>query len=212
MPDTMSSAGWWSEIQRRARERDTERQMLYNRTRKATVRTYLTARGRFPALLPEYLKMLLGSVIGFWLLAWPLSALFGAQRLYTYAVLGLVFSLQATYYKHQLAKNPEYKVRRCNCGGARKDGTETVLKSSASAVAGIPNSLLGAAIYGALLVLTHSGYMATAQLFAAAGVAVSAYLAFVMIVRIGASCSTCVNIAALNVLIAWQLFGNGPAS
>jgi len=207
MPDTVSHPGWWSEIRRRARERDIERQVLYNRTRKATVRSYLAARarGRFPVLLPEYLKVLLGSMIGFWLLAWPLSYFFDAQRLYTYAVLGLVFSLQATYYKYQLARNPEYKVRRCNCGGARKDGTEAVLKSSASAIVGIPNSLLGAAIYSVLLVLIYSGYMGTAQLVAAAGVLVSAYLAFVMIVRVGALCSTCISIAALNVLIVWQL-------
>jgi uncharacterized membrane protein len=207
MPDTVSRPGWWSEIQRRARERDIERQVMYDRTRKATVRIYLAARalGRFPALLPEYLKVLLGSMIGFWLLAWPLSKFFDAQRVYTYAVLALVFSLQATYYKHQLAKNPEYKVRRCNCGGARKDGTETVLKSSASTIVGIPNSLLGAAIYGVLLVSIYSGSMGTAQLVAAAGVLVSAYLAFVMIVRVGALCSTCISIAALNVLIVWQL-------
>jgi uncharacterized membrane protein len=80
-----------------------------------------------------------------------------------------------------------------------------VLKSSASAIVGIPNSLLGAAIYSVLLVLIYSGYMGTAQLVAAAGVLVSASLAFVMIVRIGALCSTCINIAALNVLIVWQL-------
>jgi uncharacterized membrane protein len=203
----MNRPGWWSEIRRRARDRDSERQVLYNRTRNATVQTYLAARARgwFPALLPEYLKVLIGSMIGFWLLAWPLSRFFNAQRLYTYAVLGLVFSLHATYYKYQLARNPDYTVRRCNCGGARKDGTETVLKSSASTIVGIPNSLLGAAIYGILLSLIFTGYIGTAQLVAAASALVSAYLAFVMIMRIGALCSICINIAALNVLIVWQL-------
>jgi len=210
MPDALSRPDWWSEIRRRARERDIEREMLYNRTRKATVQTYLAARasGWVPALLPEYLKVLLGSMIGFWLIAWPLSHFFGAQRLYTYVVLGLLFSLQATYYKYQLTKNPDYTVRRCNCGGARKDGTETVLKSSASTIAGIPNALLGAAVYAALLAIIYSGYIATAQLVAAVGVLASAVLAFVMVVRVGALCSMCINIAALNVLIVWQLWGN----
>jgi uncharacterized membrane protein len=87
-----------------------------------------------------------------------------------------------------------------------------VLKSSASAIGGIPNSLLGAALYGVLLVSISSGQMAAAQLVAGGGVLVSAYLAFVMIVRVGATCSTCINIAALNVLILWQLLGNTPAS
>jgi uncharacterized membrane protein len=207
MPDTMSGSGWWSDIMRRARERDTERLLLYDRTREATVQTWLAARARspFPALLPEYLKVLAGNILGFWLLAWPVAGIFDVSRLYTYAVLGLVFSLQATHYKYQLAKDPEYKVRRCNCGGARKDGTETVLQSRASTMAGIPTSLLGVAIYGVLLVVIYSGHMGTAQVLAVMGLLVSAYLAFVMIVRLGALCSTCINIAALNVLLVWQL-------
>lgn len=192
---------------RRARERDTERLLLYDRARQATVQTWLAARARSPfqALLPEYLKVLAGNILGFWLLAWPVAGIFDVSRLYTYAVLGLVFSLQATHYKYQLAKDPGYKVRRCNCGGARKDGTETVLQSRASTVVGIPTSLLGVAIYGVLLVVIYSGRMGTAQALAIVGLLVSAYLAFVMIVRLGALCSTCINIAALNVLIAWQL-------
>jgi uncharacterized membrane protein len=192
---------------RRARERDTERVLLYDRTRQATLATWLAARARspFPALLPEYLKVLAGNILGFWLLAWPVVGIFDVPRLYTYAVLGLVFSLQASHHKYRLAQDPTYKVRRCNCGGARKDATEVVLQSSASTIAGIPTSLLGAAIYGALLALIHAGYMGTAQVIAAAGLVVSAYLAFIMIARLGALCSTCINIAALNVLIVWQL-------
>ena len=206
MPDTMSRPGWLSEIRRRAREHDMRRELLFNRTRKAGIRAYLAARvpGRF-ALLPEYLKVLLGSMIGFWLMAWPLSRFFGAQPLYTFAVLGFVFSLQATYYKYQLAKNPDYKVRRCNCGGARKDGTETVLKSGASAILGAPNSLLGAVLYAVLLLLIYSGFMGAALAVALTAVAVSAFLAYVMIARVGALCSICINVSALNLLILWQI-------
>ena len=192
---------------RRARERDTERLLLHGRTRQAAVQAWLAARARspFPALLPEYLKVLMGSTLGFWLLAWPVLGIFNVPRLYTYAVLALVFSLQATYHKYRLARNAEYKVRRCNCGGARKDGTETVLRSNASTIVGIPMSLLGVATYGAVLAALHAGSVGTAQVLAALGLLVSAYLAFVMIVRLGALCSTCINIAALNVLIVWQL-------
>ncbi|HUF67214.1 MAG TPA: vitamin K epoxide reductase family protein, partial [Longimicrobiales bacterium] len=192
-----------SDIMRRARERDTERVLLYDRTRRATLQTWLIARARspFPTLLPEYLKVLIGSVLGFWILAWPVSGVFDVSRLYTYTVLGLVFSLQATHTKYRLAKDPDYKVRRCNCGGARKDATETVLQSSASTIVGIPTSLLGVALHGALLAVIYSGLTGTAQILAAVGLLVSVYLAYVMIVKLGALCSTCINIAALNVLI-----------
>ncbi len=207
MPDSMSGSGWWSDMMQRARERDTERLLLYDRTRLATKQKWMavSARSPFPAMLAEYLKVLAGSVIGFWLLAWPVSAFFDSSRLYTYAVLGLLFSLQATHHKYRLAKDPEYELRRCNCGGARKDGTKAVLQSSASAVAGIPTSLLGVAIYGVFLGMIYSGQMGIALVLATAGLVASAYLAFVMIARIGALCATCINIAALNVLLVWQL-------
>ena len=209
MPDTVSRPGWWSEIRRRARARDIERELMYNRTRKAGVRAFLAARaaGRFPALLPEYLKVLLGSMIGFWLIAWPLSFFLAARPVYTYAVLGLVFSLQATYYKYQLARNPEFKVRRCNCAGARRDGTETVLKSGAGSILGVPISLLGTVVYCALLVLVYSGATSTALITSLVGLLASGYFAYVMIAKIGGLCSTCINIAALNGLIVWQLLG-----
>ena len=58
---------------------------------------------------------------------------------------------------------------------------------------------------GVLLSAIHAGYLGTAQVVAAVGLLVSAYLASVMIAKLGALCSTCINIAALNVLIAWQL-------
>ena len=207
MPDTVTP-GWWSEIRRRARERDVERLVWYNGTRKATLAAWMRARasGRFPELLPEYIKVLLGAMLGFWLIALALSYFFGAQKVYTYAVLAIVFSLQASYYKRQLAKNPDFKVRRCNCGGARKDSTEQVLKSSASTIMGIPNSTLAALLYGLLLVMIYTGHARIALFASAIAVLVSGYLAYVMITRVRGLCSTCINIAALNCLILWQLF------
>jgi uncharacterized membrane protein len=200
-------ATYLSEIRRRVRAHDVEREMWYNRTRKGTVAAYLAARasGRVPALLPEFLKMLLGSMIGFWLIAAALSFFFGAQPIYTYAVLGLVFSLQATYYKYQLARNPDFRIRSCNCGGAAKDGTETVLKSSASTIVGIPNSVFGIVLYGVLIALLYQRNPGAALLAAGGAALLSAYLAYSMIVRIKGLCSTCINIAALNALILWVL-------
>jgi hypothetical protein len=42
---------------------------------------------------------------------------------------------------------------------------------------------------------------------AVAAVVASAYLGYLMVVRIGALCPTCVTIAGLNLLIVWQLLG-----
>lgn len=196
-----------TEIQRRVRERGIERELLHNSTRKSAVTAYLAARarGRFPALLPEFLKLLVGSMIGFWLIALTLSFFFGARPLYTYAVLGLVFSLQAMYYKQQLAQNPEFKIRRCNCAGTRRDSSEDVLTSSASTILGIPNSVFGAVLYGALLLLLYAGDFGAALAVTAAAALTSGYLAYVMITRIRGLCTTCINIAALNALILWGL-------
>lgn len=207
MPDTMSGSGWWSDIKRRAGERDTERVLLYDRTRRATTQAWRTSLARFavPALLPEYLKVLLGSAIGFWLLAWPLEAFLDISRLYTYAVLGLVYSLQATHHKYKLATDPEYSVRRCNCAGTKRDGTESVLRSSASSIGGMPTSIFGVAIYAGLFAMVYSGQFLAAQLLAGIGLIMSAYLANVMIRRVGALCAACINIAALNVLFAYEV-------
>ena len=66
MPETVTS-GWWSEIRRRARERDVQSKVWYNYTRKATLAAYLRARarGRLPDLLLEFVKVLLGSMLGY---------------------------------------------------------------------------------------------------------------------------------------------------
>lgn len=207
MPETMTAASWWHEIRRRTRERDMQRLVWQNRTRKATLAAYLgaRARARVPALLPEFVKAMLGAALGFWLLAGALAWLFDARPLYTYVVLAIVFALQATYYKRQLARDPEFRVRRCHCAGARRDNTETVLKSSASTILGVPNSVWAVALYSALLVLLHGGYARAALLVAGVAVLASGYFGYVMIARVKGLCSTCVNIAGLNCLILWQL-------
>jgi uncharacterized membrane protein len=212
MPETDMAHGTasppsWTGIMRRAREHDSARVQMHGRARASGSRAlqFVAAHVRVPALLPEYLKGLLGSVIGFWLLAWPLAAFADVSRLSTYAVLGLVFSLQATHHKYRLARDPGYKVRRCNCAGTRRDGTEVVLRSSASAIGGVPLSLLGVAANAAIMVLLIAGHAGAALVLGAVGLVVSVYLAFVMITRVRALCATCMNIAALNILLVVQL-------
>ena len=103
MPDTARQAGWLSQISRRVREREIRRQILYNRLGNQVAH-------RFPTLLPEFLKMLLGSLIGFWIITALLAYIPHAQPLYTLPLFGLLFSLQATYYKYRLARDPGYKI------------------------------------------------------------------------------------------------------
>jgi uncharacterized membrane protein len=187
-----------SAISRRVRERDIQRQILFNRSMR-----YVT--GRVPVLLPDFLKMLMGSLIGFWVIVTVLSYIPHAKPLYSLPVFGLLFSLQAAYYKYRLSVDPNYEIPKCRCAGRGDDNTETVLKSSQSAILRIPNSVLGAAVYVALLLSVYLGNTGTALSLAVAAVLASAYLSYVMVVKIGGLCVNCINVAALNVLILWQL-------
>jgi uncharacterized membrane protein len=199
-----SRAGWWEAVARRVREKEVRRQILDGRFRRALVGLLQTGAG-FPALLPELLKTLLGSVLGFWIVTGLLSTFLHVKPVYALAVLGLFYSLQSTYYKYRLSADPTYRIPRCGCGGAGKDGSEVVLRSKESAILRVPNSALGAALYVVLLASVLDGRAGVAQVAAILAVSASAYLGYLMVARIGALCSNCVNVAALNVLVLWQL-------
>jgi uncharacterized membrane protein len=197
MPDTARHAGWLSAISRRVRERDIRRQILHNR-----LRSYVA--GRLPALLPEFLKTMLGSLLGFWIITTLLAYIPHANPLYTLPAFGLLFSMQATYYKYRLSVDPGYKIPKCRCAGLRDDNTEMVLQSRQSAILRIPNSVLGVAVYIALLLSVYLGHTGTAMSLAVVAVLASAYLSYVMVVKIAGLCVNCINLAALNLLILWQ--------
>lgn len=202
MSDTIQGTSWWGDIMRRARARDVERVLLYDRSRRRALQAWLaTQASPSAALFAEYFKTLLGAVLGFWLLAWPATAWLDVSRGSVYAVLGLVFSLQVTHHKVRLARDPGYTVRRCNCGGSRADRTEVVLASHTADVGGVPVSLLGAALYAAVLLTMATGQPDAVRALAVLGLLASGYLGWVMVTRIGALCSTCINVAALNVLL-----------
>src|SRR6266516_2500977 len=179
-------------ISRRVREREVRRQLLHNRLRKATVR-------RVPSLLPEFLKVATASLIGFWIIAELLAYVSGPRPLYTLTVLGLVYSLQVTYYRYKLSADPGYRIPRCNCAGGGNDDTETVLRSRHGALLRIPNSVLGVALYSALFVYVYD--RDAALLLEILAVLESLYLSYAMVVKITSLCATCINVAALNVLI-----------
>ena len=186
-----------SVISRRVRERDVRRQLLYNRFRKAGLRLV-------PPLLREFLKMVTASLIGYWVIAELLAYVSGPRPLYTLTVLALVYSLQATYYKYRLSLDPGYRIPSCNCAGSGNDDTETVLRSRHGAVLKIPTSVLGALLYAALLVLIYMNERDAALPLAILAVVGSVYLSYVMVAKIASLCTTCINVAALNVLILLQ--------
>jgi len=198
MPDTTGWAGWLSAISRGVRDREIRRQLLHNQMRKAVS-------ARLPVLLPEYLKILTGSLIGFWVITALLSYIPHASPLYTLPLFGLLFSLQATYYKYRLSVDPTFKVPSCRCAGRHDDNTEAVLTSAHSALLRVPNSVLGVAVYVALLASVYLGHLELARSLAILAVLASVYLSYVMIVKIAGLCVNCISVAALNVLILWNL-------
>ena len=204
MSQMASQIGWWDSISRRVRERDVRRQILYNNLRKAAGRHNYVAQfiaDHVPDTLQEFLKMLAGSLLGFWLISKLLAYALHIRPLYMFGALGLIYSLQATYYKYRLAANPDYKIPRCRCAGRRNDDAELVLRSQESALLQIPNSLLGAIFYVTLMVVLYFGQPGSALLLATAAIAVSGYLSYVMVIRIRGLCVNCINVVALNVLI-----------
>jgi len=198
--------GWRNTIGRRAHDREVRRQILYNRGRKITHK-YLARLGpKHPTTLGgEFLRMWLGSLAAFWIVAKLLDYLPHVKSEIVLLLFGLFFSMQATYYKYKLSRDPNYKIPKCGaCSGRKDDNTETVLRSGASALLGIPNPWLGVGFYVALLVITFMRYPAAAIYLAGAGIVASAWLSYVMVAKIKALCALCVNTAALNLLIFLQ--------
>jgi uncharacterized membrane protein len=186
-----------SVISRRVREREVRRQLLYNRLRRAGIRLV-------PALLREFLKLATAALIGYWIVAELLAYVGGPRPLYTLTALALVYSLQATYYKYRLSVDPRYRIPNCNCAGSGRDDTEAVLRSRHSSVLRIPNSVLGSLLYSAVLVLVYLDERDAAMQLAILAVLASLYLSYLMVFKITSLCTTCINVAVLNVLILLQ--------
>ncbi len=164
-------------------------------------------RRRLPALLPDYTKMLVGTIVGFGIVTFLLRRFTDVDPLWILGGVALTYSLRAAYYKVKLAIDPNFTVPKCGCAGAANDRTEVVLRSKYSTLLGLPNALLGSLLYTALLVAVWLGQHDTATALALAAVLGSAYLGHAMVVRIGALCPICVTIAGLNLLMLWRLLG-----
>lgn len=192
-------------IARRMQEREIRRQLHANDARRTAIRLRAAVVERLPVLVREYAETLLGSLLGFAVLFELAAHLAGVSALYTLPAFGLVYAWQATYYKFKLASDPSFVIPSCRCAGRRRDGTADVLRSGHAAFLGVPSSLLAAAIFAALLALTAAGEPGPRLPLAGLALAASAYLGYAMLVRVRSVCTLCVNIAAINVLLVWQL-------
>ncbi len=200
--------GWRSTISRRVSEREIRRRVIFSNLRRSTARHDVISkyvRGHVPIIYREFFAMMIGALITFWIAAVSLSFLFHVSALYTYAVLGLVYSIQATYYKYRLSTDPNYKIPKCRCNARQNENMEKVLKSSESAILRVPNSLLAVLFYSALIIANYFGRTDMLVPIALLAFCASAYLTYVMVTKIGSLCANCINISALNILILLQL-------
>lgn len=187
-----------SSVADRSRERERRRRILQQRARQAALR-------RLPRLLPDYLKMVLATLIGFGFVAWLIRRFTALDPLWVLVGIALFYSLRAGYYKLRLALDPGFTVPKCGCAGAADDRTEVVLRSAYTNLFGVPNELLAVGLYSALLAGVQLDQRMAAAVLAAVAVAAAAYLGYAMVAKIEALCATCVTIAGLNLLILWQL-------
>ena len=208
MTDLRIVNDWRNTIARRVREREVRRQILFDRGRKISHKYLTRFMPKRPSTLSgEFLKMWLGALAAFWIISGLLAYLPHVSAEIVLLLFGVLFSIQATYYKYRLSRDPNYKIPKCGkCSGRRDDNTETVLRSRNSALLGIPNSWLGVGFYLALLIMVFMRDSAAAIYLAGAGVLASAFLSYVMIAKVKALCALCVNTAALNLLIFLQIW------
>jgi uncharacterized membrane protein len=182
----------------RTREREIQRQLMYNRVRKAVL-------SRVPAIVREYVSMLSATTLGLAVIVEVLRRLAHVEPVYLLAAIGLTYSAQVAYYKVMLARDPGFKIPKCKCAGSAGDKTDAVLRSKEGNVLGIPNVVLAIGFYVALMALVAQDQHAASVAVAIAAVLASAYAGYVMVVRIGALCSNCVSIAAVNLLVLLYL-------
>lgn len=199
--------GWRQHVGRRVREREPGPPDPPRREAPGTSPRPDSTSAGDETPLPGFVKSLLSALIAFWVFSWALSYFFDVRPVYTLAILGLLYSVQATYYKYELSVNPGFRIPGCRCGSSKEDETETVLTSEGSAILRIPNSVFGVGLYVALLFLVSGGQERAALLLAAVAVLVSAYLAYRLVARIRALCSLCINVYGVNLWLLWYLSG-----
>lgn len=184
-----------------AREAEIRSLLLQQRARNAVRR----ARGRLPRALGDYLRLLASSVVGLGILTALIAWLTPAEPELVLAAFGLLFSIQAASYSVRLARDPDFTVPGCGCGVDVADDTATVLRSHEGKLFGVPGPFLGVVLYAALLGAVVLDMPAAVVALAVVAGLTSAYLGYVMVVRLASVCSLCVSVTAINLLLLLHL-------
>lgn len=204
----IKNINWIKAISADVQFKELHRQLRYNRVRKKAISSGIAAsehlRRYVPAIFLDFFRMLFGAIMVFWLLITLLSHLTHFSQIYTLAVLGLIYSYQAQFYKYRLAKDPGFKIPRCGCARQVNESTESVLRSRQSSFLGIPLSVIGILFYLAIIMCLAVGCKDAIFTVSVFAVMLSVYLSCAMLFKIHYLCSNCINIAALNLILVWQ--------
>lgn len=152
-------------------------------------------------------------------MAFVLNYLFGLDQLILYNLIGLMCSLQTTYYKYKIALDPSY-VSSCNCAQSFSEKKmaevlKVVSHKKGSMLFNVPNSVFGIVFYSGLILLNticKNMYFINTLVYplTVLGIVVSCmgsvYLWQVMVFEIKSICILCMTIHATNFLALMYLF------
>jgi hypothetical protein len=205
-----NSVAWSRRIAKRVRERDVRRQLLYHNARKSLSSVF--SRGdRISKLMPEiaaeYVKAMLAAMAAFWLIDRGLHSAFGVDAIMCYALFGVVYTLQSSYYSYRLRRDPNFKIPRCACAKhSRHENSEQVLTTATGLIRSMPVSLPAALFYVLLLTPWTRHYPTALPIVAVTACLVTLRLGYLMVFRIRSLCSNCISVGALNWLILLASF------
>ncbi len=202
---TGNNAAWSRRIDKRVRERDVRRRLLYNNARK-NLSSAFSLGGRISELMPEipteYVKATLAAVAAFWLIVRGLHWAFGVDAIVCYALFGMIYTLQSSYYSYRLLRDPNFRIPRCACAKrSLHENSEQVLTTTTGLIRWMPVTLPAALFYGLLLTPWTRHYPTTLPVVAATVCLLTLRLGYLMVFRIRSLCSNCISLGALNWLI-----------
>lgn len=205
--ETRPASSWWDHVTARASEREATSRIATHESHRSWDAVMQRLRARLPELVPDYLNMLVGALLGLWLLAWLSARYLGASPSYLLAACGMLYAMQAAWYGARLNADPTFKVPKCGCAGGAKDNPDAVLRSVHSRIGGVPNAVLAVGFYVGFTVLVLLDLRAIATVGAGLSVLVSAWLGYVMVTRVRALCANCISLAAVNILLLAVMLG-----
>lgn len=167
-------------------------------------------------LIEKSLKFLSTTVVIVSILSYVLEIIFGINKLYVYLLVGLLCSIQATYYKFRVWFDPNYKPTNCDCAESPSfsqdvmNGIFTVLShEKGSMLLNIPNSAFGILFYSFLILINYldlDGSLLITKSLISLSCLGSIYLWYVMIFEVRSVCLLCATIYSVNFLTLVKIF------